>query len=111
MAFRMYPNFPDLNLQLSDARSKFTAAPSWNLNVTYSDEYRRGFDCREDLLVPGFFETNLKPGGSVIFSGSVMQENPAEFKRRFASEVREAGEISLYRDQLRRCAEQKRFGV
>lgn len=105
MSFRMYPNFPDLNLQLSDARAKFTAAPAWNLNITYSDEYRRGFDCREDLLVPGFFETVLRPGGSVVFSASVMQEDPAEFKRKFAAGVRAAGEITGYRDQLRRCAD------
>ncbi len=105
MAFRMYANFPDLNLQLSDARAKFVASPAWNLNVTYSDEYRRGFDCREDLLVPGWFETTLKPGGAVIFSASVMQEDPSEFKRRFAAGVRAAGEIGSYRDQLRRCAD------
>ncbi len=105
MAFRMYANFPDLNLQLSDARAKYVTSPAWNLNITYSDEYRRGFDCREDLLVPGWFETVLKPGGSVVLSASVMQEDPAEFKRRFAAGVRAAGEIGSYRDQLRRCAD------
>ena len=105
MAFRMYANFPDLNIQLSDHRSKFVRNPYWNYNVTYSDEYRRGFDCREDLFVPGTFETSLKPEGSVILSASVQQETPSEFKRRFAAGVKAVGEITGYRDQLRRCAD------
>ncbi len=105
MAFKMYANFPDLNLQLSDPRSKFVASPAWNLNITYSDEYRRGFDCREDLLMPGWFETSLKPDGSVVFSASVLQENPAEFKRKFNSAVKTSREICGYRDQLKRCAD------
>ena len=105
MSFRMYANFPDLNLQLSDPRSKFVASPAWNLNITYSDEYRRGFDCREDLLMPGWFETSLKPEGSVVFSASVSQEDPAGFKRKFAAGVRASREICGYRDQLKRCAD------
>ena len=34
MSFRMYPNFPDLNLQMSDPKAKFTASPHWNNNIT-----------------------------------------------------------------------------
>ena len=105
MSFRMYANFPDLYLQLSDKRAKFAAGPYWNKSITYSDEYRRGFDCREDLMVPGCFEARLKPGDSLVLSGSVAQEDPAEFKDRFSTFVSEAGEITSYRDQLRRCAD------
>ncbi|MBQ9660036.1 MAG: glycogen debranching enzyme N-terminal domain-containing protein [Bacteroidales bacterium] len=103
-AFRLYANFPDLNLQTSDKHAIFVPAPCWNKNITYSDEYRRGFNCQEDLVVPGWFETRLKAGGDIYFSGSLMQENPAELKRRFSACVRGAGEITSYRDQLRRCA-------
>ena len=105
MTFRMYANFPNLNLQVSDRRATFNVNPYWNKNITYSDEYRRGFDCREDLLVPGWFEARLKAGDALVFSASLMQEDPTEFKRRFTSCVREAGEITSYRDQLRRCAD------
>lgn len=105
MSFRMYANFPDLNLQISDSKAKFVSGPYWNMNITYSDEYRRGFDCKEDLLVPGFFECMLKPGASVVFSGSLDQEEPAGLKRRFSAGVKAVGEITGYRDQLRRCAD------
>ncbi len=105
VAFRMYSNFPDLNLQLSDSKSIFKSSPHWNLNITYSDEYRRGFDCVEDLYVPGTFETNLKADGSVVFSASLNQEEPAALKRQFNSGVKAIPEISGYRTQLERCAD------
>ena len=105
MSYRLYANFPSLNLQVSDGRAIFKAGAYWNKNITYSDEYRRGFDCREDLVVPGCFEARLKAGDSIVFSASLMQEDPTEFKRRFTSCVRNAGEITSYRDQLRRCAD------
>ncbi|MBR5076320.1 MAG: glycogen debranching enzyme family protein [Bacteroidales bacterium] len=105
MAYRLYSNFPDLNLQLSDGKAKFTAAPYWNYGITYSDEYRRGYDCREDLVVPGWFEARLKVGESLVFSASLLEEDPAGLKRRFTACVKAAGEITSYRDQLRRCAD------
>ncbi|MBQ1936856.1 MAG: glycogen debranching enzyme family protein [Bacteroidales bacterium] len=105
VAYRLYANFPDLNMQMSDAKAEFVTAPAWNNNITYSDEYRRGFDCREDLFVPGFFEVSLKKGASVIFSASVLQEDPAAFKKTFAAAVKAAGEITSYSDQLRKCAD------
>ncbi len=105
MSYRLYANFPNLNLQVSDGRAKFVASPYWNKDITYSDEYRRGFDCKEDLVVPGWFEAKLKAGDSLVFSASLMQEDPTEFKRRFTACVKNAGEITSYRDQLRRCAD------
>ena len=52
VSFNLYEGFPDLNLQVSGT-SQFNQAPCWYNGVTYSDEMRRGFDCREDLFVPG----------------------------------------------------------
>ena len=104
-SFCLYPHFPSLHLQLSDKRATFHPGPYWNKSITYSDEYRRGFDCREDLMVPGYFEAKLKPGESLVLSASVTQEDPADLKDRFGLFVSEAGEITNYRDQLRRCAD------
>ena len=104
MSYCMYPNFPDLNLQLSTRTAKFNPCPSWNEGITYSDEYRRGFDCREDLFVPGWFEFQLKPGASVVFSASLTEEDPAGLKRKFDTSIVRKGQASTFRDQLRRCA-------
>ena len=104
VAYRMYENFPDLNLQLSDSRGKFVRTPSWNMGITYSDEYRRGFDCKEDLFVPGHFEVRLQPGRSVVLSASLTAEDPAELSRKFRTFLKKKGQATNYRDQLRRCA-------
>lgn len=104
-SFRMYANFPNLNLQFSDSEAKFIYGPAWNCDITYSDEYRRGFDCREDLFVPGHFEMNLRKGASVIFSASLEEENPAEFKKKFSSYLSKKYQVSSVREQLVRNAD------
>lgn len=105
MAYRMYANFPNLNIQVSDGRAKFVDTPYWCCGITYSDEYRRGYDCREDLYVPGYSESRMKMGDSIVLSASLMQEEPAELKRRFNHYYKLAGEVSSGNDLLRRCAE------
>ncbi len=105
VAFNLYEGFPDLNLQVSGA-SAFKGAPCWYNGITYSDEMRRGFDCREDLFVPGHFELELAPGESVVFSASA--DGPvakAGLKRRFDSTVGKIGPITSFHDQLVRDAD------
>jgi len=104
-SFCLYKEFPSLNLQLSDAKAKFVNRPCWYNKVTYSDEYRRGFDCREDLLVPGYFTMTLKPGTSVIFSASTSEEDKSMLTRSFNAAVKKAGQVTTVREQLACCAE------
>jgi glycogen debranching enzyme len=85
VAFRLYNGFPYLNMQVS-GQAVFKSQPYWYSGVTYSDEYRRGFDCREDLFVPGTFSLEMKPGDSVVFSASVNEINPKGLKRKFSIE-------------------------
>lgn len=99
-AFRLYPNFPDLNLQMNSSSSEFVAAPCWYRGVTYSDEYRRGYDCREDLFNPGYFETVLSPGKSVVFSASMQEENPKTLTRRFTTLEDNAHDSTTGHNQL-----------
>ena len=105
VSFRMYPNFPDLNLQISDSKASFVSSPYWYNGITYSDEYRRGFDCREDLFVPGWFELTLMPGGSAVFSASMREESPAGLKRKFNERLRQTPPVTDSRDQLVHCAD------
>ena len=99
VSFRLYNGFPDLNLQTS-AGAAFKYQPYWYNGVTYSDEYRRGFDCREDLFVPGMFQMTLKPGESVVFSASVNEINPRGLKRKFTDTLKKMGEIETHHDLL-----------
>ncbi|MBO5471512.1 MAG: glycogen debranching enzyme N-terminal domain-containing protein [Bacteroidales bacterium] len=104
VSFRLYNGFPDLNLQLS-GKSSFKSQPYWYTGVTYSDEYRRGFDCREDLFVPGTFSLEMKKGDSVVFSASVNEVNPKGLKRKFTDTVKKLGTIDSYHDLLAHNAE------
>ena len=105
VAFNMYPGYPDLNLQLSTSASAFKYAPDWYKGITYSDEMRRGYDCREDLWVPGTFETELKPGDSIVFAATAGEPTSAtSLKRKFTATVDKIGPITSFHDQLvRQC--------
>ncbi len=100
VAFRLYEGFPNLNLQLSASGSTFKSMPYWYNGITYSDEYRRGFDCREDLFVPGVFMTEMKEGDSIVFSASVNEVNPKTLKRKFSDISRKLNKITSYHDLL-----------
>ena len=104
-AFCLYENFPVLNLQLSAATS-FKANPVWYKGITYSDEMRRGFDCREDLLVPGSFEVELHSGDTLVVSANAGEPVKAgTLKRRFNAVVEKIGPITSFHDQLVRQAD------
>ena len=105
-AFCMYEGFPVLNLQLSTSTSNFKYNPVWYKGVTYSDEMRRGFDCREDLWVPGSFEVELRSGDSIVFCAAAGEPvAAASLKRRYAATVEKIGPITSFRDQLVRQAD------
>lgn len=82
VAYNMYGGFPDLNLQFSE-KFEYSHNPLWYMGITYSDEYRRGFDCKEDLLVPGSFTFQVKRGTTVVASASTDMVNPKGIKSRF----------------------------
>ena len=105
-AFCLYEDFPVLNLQLSTASSSFKANPVWYKGVTYSDEMRRGLDCREDLLVPGTFEVDLHSGDTLVVSAAAGEPvNASGLKRRFNAVVEKIGPINSFHDQLVRQAD------
>ena len=103
MSFRLYDGFPDLNIQIS-GQPVYKHQPYWYNGITYSDEYRRGFDCREDLLVPGTFQLELKPGESVVLSASVNEVNPRGLKRKFTDTLKKIGTIDTNHDLLKHNA-------
>ena len=104
VSFSLYNGFPDLNLQLS-SKAAFKSQPYWYTGVTYSDEYRRGFDCREDLFVPGTFSLEMKKGDVVVFSASTNEVNPKGLKRKFTDTLKKLGTIDSYHDLLVHNAE------
>ena len=104
VSFRLYEDFPELNMQIS-AKTQFKSLPYWYNGITYSDEMRRGFSCKEDLFVPGFFTVSMKPGDSIVFSASVAEDEPKALKRKFTDALKRLGDIHNYHDLLVRNAD------
>ena len=76
---RMYPMFPALYMQFSK-KCEYHHDPQWYKDIEYSKEQERGFDYKEDLMVPGYFSFTMKKGESVVFSAGISEINPATLK-------------------------------
>jgi predicted glycogen debranching enzyme len=105
VSFCLYKNFPRLHLQVSK-ECEYVHAPDWYKNVVYKEEYRRGFDCQEDLLVPGFFEMPLAKGESIVFSASTKPMSHRNLKAQFTREAKRRMPRDNYDDCLKAAAEQ-----
>lgn len=84
-AFCLYKGFPNLYLQSSKAMD-FVAMPDWYRDVEYMQERYRGYGFREDLYVPGYFETTVQKGDSFVFSASLQPASPKNLKAKFTRE-------------------------
>lgn len=79
---KLYNGFPYLNMQLSKDND-FVATPDWYYNIEYTEEQSRGYDYREDLFVPGYFEVPIKKGESIVFSAGVDTAVVGRLKTKF----------------------------
>lgn len=84
----LYPGYPDLFMQLSTNKAFFNYLPDWYRNIQYRREYECSGGSNEDLYVPGYFETPLRKGESVVFSaGTKIIENTEDLNEIFQKEV------------------------
>ncbi len=83
---RMYGGFPELYMQFSK-KADYCHAPSWYKDIEYQKEQERGFEYKEDLLVPGYFELPMKRGESVIFSAGISEIKPNTLKTIWEKEM------------------------
>ena len=83
---KLYNGYPYLYMQTSK-KVEYTHVPDWYHNIEYHEEMERGYDYQEDLLVPGFFEADIKKGESIVFCAGTSEVSPATIKRSFTTEV------------------------
>ncbi|MDT8401850.1 MAG: amylo-alpha-1,6-glucosidase [Bacteroidales bacterium] len=95
---RLYDGFPFLNMQFS-SKPEFVKVPDWIYGVEYPEEQRRGYDYREDLFRPGYFELQMRAGESIVFSASTEEVNPTGLKTRFSNVLK----TKVPRDSFRNC--------
>jgi predicted glycogen debranching enzyme len=95
---RLYDGYPGLYMQLSKP-TEFIPVPDWYYNVEYMEEQKRGYDFKEDLYVPGYFEMPIKKGESIVFSASTSEVAPGGLKRKFTAELK----LRISKDSLKEC--------
>ncbi len=105
VSYKLYNGFPNLYLQISKD-NEFVASPDWYHNVTYREEYRRGFDCQEDLFVPGYFEMPIRKGESIYFSASLDEEVSSKIAASFANQAKRMPLRNNYLNCLQAAAHQ-----
>lgn len=79
---RLYQDYPDLFIQCSK-KTEFVSAPDWYKDIEYSKEELRGYDYMEDLFVPGYFETDIKKGQSIIVTAGLSEISTPTLTRRY----------------------------
>jgi predicted glycogen debranching enzyme len=80
--------------------------PHWYYNIEYIREQERGYDYKEDLFVPGYFEVPIKKGESLIFSASTGPAEPSSMKRVFTYELKKRTPRNSFRNCLINSAHQ-----
>jgi predicted glycogen debranching enzyme len=95
---RLYDGYPFLHMQFS-THAEFIPAPDWYFGIEYNKELRRGYDYKEDLVVPGYFELDAKKGDVIIFAAGTARVNPDQLKRKYTVELAKR----IPRDSFKHC--------
>lgn len=95
---RMYEGYPYLYMQLSK-RNEFISKPDWYRDFEYPKETERGHDSNEDLYTPGYFETTIRKGESIVFAASTSESKTRSLLKLFTDEINDR----TPRDSFERC--------
>lgn len=86
ISMKLYEKYPDLCMQFSK-KASYHHNPNWYKNIEYYKEQERGYEYKEDLLVPGDFELPIKKGESVIFSAGITPVSTKKLKSLWDEEL------------------------
>ena len=94
----MYPGYPELMMQLNK-KNEFVFDPNWYRGIEYQKEQELGYEYKEDLYVPGYFEFNIKKGESVVFAAGLSELKTSQLKKIFDHEL----EVHVPRTNFQSC--------
>ena len=104
---RLYTELPWLAMQTDDPAAEFAAAPDLYYDFEYAEERLRGYEYREDLLTPGYFETRITKDRPLVFSAALDEESdPASLARLFDGELSRRSDKKDFLSCLRHSARQ-----
>lgn len=96
---KLYDEIPSLFMQFNKD-VEFVSSPDWYYNIEYTEEQKRGYEYKEDLFVPGYFECTIKKGEELIFSGSTsLVEKPESLVKKYEKEKSKR----IARDSFKSC--------
>jgi len=101
----LYENYPSLHMQFSK-KNIYVHSPDWYKNIEYYKEQERGYEYKEDLLVPGYFEMPMKKGEVLIFSAGISETSPRRLKTMWEEEYQRRNNRSDMYNCLRNSAQQ-----
>ena len=102
---KLYDGYPFLHMQFSK-EVEFIPAPEWQYGIEYPKEQNRGYEYKEDLFVPGYFELPIKKGETIMFSASTSESAVGSFKQKFTKELRKRIPRDTFLDSLSNSAQQ-----
>jgi len=102
---KLYEGYPFLNMQFSK-EVEFIPAPDWYYGIEYLKEQNRGYDYKEDIFVPGYFELPIHKGEILIFSASTSESTPVSFKQKFTRELKKRTPRDSFLGSLNNAAQQ-----
>lgn len=82
----LYEGYPELYMQ-TNVENDFVYTPDWYRGIDYPKERERGYHETEDLFVPGYFETEIKKGQSVIFTAALRESEVEKMDRHMEIEM------------------------
>ncbi len=94
----MYAGYPELMMQLNK-KNEFVYEPNWYRGIEYQKEQELGYDYREDLYVPGYFEFDIKKGESVVFAAGLSELKTNQMKKIFDHEY----DVHVPRNNFQSC--------
>ncbi len=102
---KLYEGYPFLHMQ-TNKKAEFISVPDWYRNIEYIEEEKRGYEFREDLFVPGFFEFSIKKDESIIFSAGLKENTPSSITRYFTKELQSRVPRDSFDNNLKNAAQQ-----
>ncbi|MBB3186697.1 glycogen debranching enzyme N-terminal domain-containing protein [Microbacter margulisiae] len=101
----LYQGYPALYMQFSKS-NQFVSDPHWYNGIKYFKEQERGYDYKEDLYVPGYFECAIKKGEALVFSAGTSSVEPRTLFKLYDDEVAKRTIRSDFFHTLKNAAQQ-----
>jgi predicted glycogen debranching enzyme len=98
ISMKMYEIYSTLFMQFSK-KVKFVPDGNWYFDVIYAKEKNRGYDFKEDLYSPGYFEVAISKDQEIYFSAGLNGVDPSKLKNAYHKEIKNR----IPRDNFENC--------